>query len=367
MPNSRISPEFEEDFTDLDVIRNPEIEDVESEEEQGMFEHYRFNVDKGQTPVRLDKYITARTEEISRNRVRLAIDAGYVQVNGKPAKANYKVKPSDVIIISLPYRRKEFEVVPEKMDLDIRYEDDDVMVVNKPAGLVVHPGHGHFSGTLLNGLAYYFGRNCGQSAEDGRLGILVHRIDKDTSGTLLIAKNDEAQLYLAQQFFVHSIERKYIAIVWGDMENESGTITGNIVRDPNNRLKFKVTDDETKGKYAVTHYRVVERLGYITVIECTLETGRTHQIRVHLNHIGHPLFNDGLYGGDRILKGTLYSKYKQFINNCFKILPRQGLHAETIGFIHPVTHEKITVESELPEDMTSLIAKFRDFVKNRKE
>lgn len=339
--------------------------ELPEDEEQGLFEHYRFNVDKGQTMIRLDKYITAHTEGISRNRIQLAIGAGYVNVNGKPAKANYKVKPLDVITISLPFQRRGFEILPEKMDLDIRYEDDDVMVVNKPAGLVVHPGCGHFTGTLLNGLAYYLGRSQGPDAEDDRMGILVHRIDKDTSGTLLIAKNDEAQLYLAHQFFVHSIERKYIAIVWGDMEEDSGTIRSNIVRDPNDRLRFIATDDETKGKYAVTHYRVLERLGYITVIECILETGRTHQIRVHMNHIGHPLFNDARYGGDKILKGTLYAKYKQFINNCFEVLPRQGLHAKTIGFIHPVTHKKIVVESELPEDMTNLIEKFRRFLNNR--
>ena len=324
----------------------------DSDEEQGMFEHYGLTVDRGQSLLRIDKYLTAHIEGASRHRIQLAIDAGYVRVNGTVIKANYKVKPQDEIRIFLPYRRRGFEILPEKMDLDIRYEDEDVLVVNKPAGLVVHPGCGHFTGTLLNGLAWYLGRSQGPDAPDDRMGILVHRIDKDTSGTLLIAKNDDAQAYLARQFFVHSIERKYTAIVWGDMEGDSGTITG------------KVVEDGT-GKHAVTHWRVIERLGYITVVECSLETGRTHQIRVHMNHIGHPLFNDSRYGGDRILKGTLYSKYRQFIDNCFEILPRQALHAGTIGFIHPRTHEKVTVSSGLPADMTALIEKFRNFVSSR--
>lgn len=340
-------------------------EEEECSDEQGLFEHYRFDVDKGQSLLRLDKYITAHIEGISRHRVQLAIDAGYVFVNGNVAKANYKVKPSDLITISLPYRRRGVEILPEKMDLDIKYEDDDVLVINKPAGLVVHPGNGHYTGTLLNGLAWYLGRSQGPDAEDDRMGILVHRIDKDTSGTLLIAKNEESQLFLAKQFFVHSIERKYIAIVWGDMEHDDGTIIGNIGRDPSDRLKFKVIEDGSSGKHAVTHYHVIERLGYVTVVECRLETGRTHQIRVHFNHIGHPLFSDSRYGGDRILKGTLYARYKRFIDNCFEILPRQALHAKTIGFVHPVTHEKIVVESELPDDMKALLEKFRYFVKSR--
>ena len=325
----------------------------ESDEEQGMFEHYGLTVDRGQSLLRIDKYLTAHIEGASRHRIQLAIDAGYVRVNGTVIKANYKVKPQDEIKIFLPYRRRGFEILPEKMDLDIRYEDEDVLVLNKPAGLVVHPGCGHFTGTLLD-------------AQDDRMGILVHRIDKDTSGTLLIAKNDEAQAYLARQFFVHSIDRRYTAIVWGDMEGDSGTVTGDIGRDPANRIRFKVVETGT-GKHAVTHWKVIERLGYVTVVECRLETGRTHQIRVHMNHIGHPLFNDSLYGGDRILKGTLYTRYRQFIDNCFEILPRQALHAGTIGFIHPRTHEKISVSSELPADMKALIEKFRNFVSSRQQ
>lgn len=342
-----------------------ELLDDESGGEQGMFEHYSYTVDKGQSLLRVDKYITAHTEGISRHRVQLAIDAGFVKANGKTVKANYKVKPLDEIKIYLPYRRRGFEIHPEKMDLDIRYEDEDVLVVNKPAGLVVHPGCGNWTGTLINGLAYYLGRSQGPDAEDDRMGMLVHRIDKDTSGTLLIAKNDDAQAYLAHQFFVHSIERVYTAIVWGDMENDEGTIIGNIGRDPNDRLRFKVYEDGSAGKYAVTHYKVIERLGYVTVVECRLETGRTHQIRVHMNHIGHPLFNDARYGGDMILKGTLYSKYRQFIDNCFERMPRQALHAGTLGFIHPRTKEKIVVSSELPDDMVETIERFRNFVKSR--
>ena len=338
----------------------------ESDEEQGMFEHYGLTVDRGQSLLRIDKYLTAHIEGASRHRIQLAIDAGYVRVNGTVIKANYKVKPQDEIKIFLPYRRRGFEILPEKMDLDIRYEDEDVLVLNKPAGLVVHPGCGHFTGTLLNGLAWYLGRSQGPDAQDDRMGILVHRIDKDTSGTLLIAKNDEAQAYLARQFFVHSIDRRYTAIVWGDMEGDSGTVTGDIGRDPANRIRFKVVETGT-GKHAVTHWKVLERLGYVTVVECRLETGRTHQIRVHMNHIGHPLFNDSLYGGDRILKGTLYTRYRQFIDNCFEILPRQALHAGTIGFIHPRTHEKISVSSELPADMKALIEKFRNFVSSRQQ
>lgn len=352
----------DEVYIDEDIESNSESEDAEN----GMFEHFRFTVDKGQAMLRIDKYLTARMENTSRHRIQLAIGAEYVRVNGKVIKANYKVKPLDLITILLPYQRRGFEVLPEKIPLDIRYEDEDVLVINKPAGLVVHPGCGHYTGTLLNGLAYYLGIKQGEDAKDDRMGVLVHRIDKDTSGTLIIAKNDEAQLALAKQFFDHSIERKYIAIVWGDMEQDEGTVSGNIARDPNDRLRFKVFEDESIGKHAVTHYKVIERLGYVTVIECRLETGRTHQIRVHMNYIGHPLFNDDRYGGDKILKGVLYSKYRQFIDNCFEILPRQALHAKTLGFIHPRTHKKILVESELPEDMVNLIDKFRKFTASRK-
>lgn len=351
---------------ELDQLPDLSAEE-QDDEEGGFFEHFRFEVPRGQALLRIDKYLVSHLEGTSRHRVQQAIDAAYVQVNGKTAKANYKVKPLDLITISLPYRRRGVEILPEKMDLDIRYEDDDLLVVNKPAGLVVHPGCGNYTGTLINGLAYYLGKRQDADEGDERMGMLVHRIDKNTSGILLIAKNDEAQLKLAEQFFHHTIDRKYIAIVWGDVKEDSGTVVGHIGRDPNNRQCFKVFPDGSSGKHAVTHYRVLQRFGYVTVIECKLETGRTHQIRVHMNHIGHPLFNDDRYGGDRILKGTLYAKYKKFIDNCFEILPRQALHAKNLGFIHPRTGEHIFVESEIPEDMTRVMKRFSDFSSGRRD
>ncbi len=335
---------------------------ADGDEEQGMFEHFRFEVDKGQSLLRIDKYLTLHLTQTSRHRIQLAISAGYVRVNDVVVKANYKVKPLDVITIMMPYERRGFEVVPEDIPLDIVYEDDDLLVVNKPAGLVVHPGHGHFSGTLVNALAYHLGITPDEDASDERMGVLVHRIDKDTSGLLVVAKNDEAQLKLAKQFFDHTIERKYVAIVWGNIEEDEGTIEGNIGRDPNDRLRFRVFQEEDRGRHAVTHFRVLERFGYVTLVECVLETGRTHQIRVHMNYIGHPLFNDSLYGGDRILKGPLYAKYKQFIDNCFELLPRQALHAKTLGFVHPRTGKQIRFDSEIPAAMQALIEKWRKYV-----
>lgn len=330
------------------------------QEIQEMFEHFRFVVDKGQTPLRIDKYLSTHMENTSRHRIQLAIKQEYIRVNDTVVKANYIAKPGDVITLVMPFEKHEYEIRPENIPLNVVYEDEDVLVINKPAGLVVHPGHGHFSGTLLNALAWHLGID-GKDSCDDRLGILVHRIDKDTSGLLVIAKNDEAQLVLAKQFFDHSIERRYIAIVWGNIKEDSGTITGNIGRDPNDRLRFKVFKDGTNGKHAVTHYKVLERFGYVTVVECRLETGRTHQIRVHFNYIGHPLFNDERYGGDQIKEGTIYSKYRQFIENCFKILPRQALHAKTLGFIHPRTGKPMSFDSQLPEDMTALIDKWRRY------
>ena len=342
-----------------------ENEDFEKESSGGMFEHYRFNVDKGQSLLRIDKYITEHMEKTSRHRIQLAIEAGYVRVNDKVVKSNYRVKPYDIITIVLPYQRRGMEVMPEDIPLDVVYEDDDMLIINKPAGLVVHPGHGHFRGTLVNALAHYLGLSQGPDAQDERMGILVHRIDKNTSGLLVVAKNDEAQLHLAKQFFYHTIERKYVAIVWGNVKDDEGTITGNIARDPNDRLRFKVFPDGEIGKHAVTHYKVLERFGYVTLVECKLETGRTHQIRVHMNHIGHPLFNDDRYGGDKILKGTLYAKYKQFIDNCFKLLPRQALHAKTLGLDHPVTGKHIFFETPLPADMVALIEKWRKYANSQ--
>lgn len=356
------------DFED-DTIQDFDSEEAGDEiayedEGQEMFEHFRFDIDKGQTPMRVDKYLATHMEYTSRHRIQLAIKQEYVRVNDKAAKANVIVRPGDVVTFVMPYQRRGLEILPENIPLDIVHEDDDVLVLNKPAGMVVHPGHGHFSGTLVNALAFHLGISQGPDAEDERMGVLVHRIDKDTSGLLVVAKNEEAQLKLAKQFFVHSIDRIYIAIVWGNIKEDEGTITGNIGRDPNDRMRFKVFPDGDHGKHAVTHYRVLERFGYVTVVECRLETGRTHQIRVHFNYIGHPLFNDSRYDGSEIRKGTIYAKYRKFIENCFSILPRQALHAKTLGFIHPSTGEHIVFDSPLPQDMQELIEKWRRYASN---
>ena len=329
-------------------------------DEPELYEHHRIVVDKGQMMLRLDKYLQMRLEGVSRNKIQLAVKAGCVQVNGRAAKSNYKVKPSDEIIVLLPEPPHNFEVLPEPVPFDIVYEDDDVVVVDKRAGLVVHPGYGNFTGTLLNGLLYYFQDKQGR---DGKpiVPYLVHRIDKDTSGLLLVAKNEEAQLVLAKQFFDHSIERKYNALVWGGFDEDQGTIIGNLERSPIDRRVMHVTDDLERGKHAVTHWRVLERFGYVTLVECVLETGRTHQIRAHMQHIGHPLFNDAAYGGDRILKGTTFSKYKQFVENCFSLLPRQALHALVLGFDHPTTGQHLHFELPLPSDMGAVLDKWRNY------
>ena len=344
---------------DLYDSRPEELENIE-DEEQGMFEHFRFNVDKGQAPVRIDKYMTSHMEDTSRHRIQLAIKQGYVTINGKTAKANVIVRPEDVIRFVMPYRRRGLEIIPQDIPLDIVYEDEDLLVVNKLAGMVVHPGHGNFDGTLINALAFHLGISQGPDADDERMGILVHRIDKDTSGLLVVSKNDEAQLKLARQFFEHSIDRRYTAVVWGNVKDDEGMIEGNIGRDPNDRLRFKVYPDD-RGKTAITHYRVLERFGFVTLVECKLETGRTHQIRVHMSHIGHPLFNDERYGGSEIRSGTIYSKYRQFIENCFKLCPRQALHARTLGFVHPKTGKWMQFESPLPADILALIEKWRSY------
>ena len=340
----------------------PEVE-VE-DEEQGMFEHFRLSVDVGQTPMRIDKYMSEHMEDTSRHRVQLAIKEGYVHVGDKIVKANFIVRPGDIIRFVMPYRRRGLEILPQDIPLDIVYEDDDLLIVNKAAGMVVHPGHGHFEGTLINALSYHLGISQGPEAEDERMGILVHRIDKDTSGLLVVAKNDESQLRLAKQFFEHSIERKYVAVVWGNIAEDEGTIEGTIGRDPNDRLRYRVFDDPAKGKHAVTHYKVLERFGFVTFVQCILETGRTHQIRVHMSSIGHPLFNDERYGGNEIRKGTIYSKYRQFIQNCFQICPRQALHAKTLGFEHPVSGKWISFDSRIPDDMTALLDKWRTYCHN---
>ena len=328
---------------------------------QEMFEHFRLEVDPGQEPVRIDKYMSAHLEDTYRNRIQQAFKEGYVRVGDATVKANYIVRPGDIIRFVMPYRRRGLEIIPQDIPLDIVYEDDDVLVVNKPAGMVVHPGHGHYEGTLVNALSHHLGISQDSDALDERMGILVHRIDKDTSGLLAVAKNDEAQLHLARQFFDHSIDRRYNAIVWGDLREDEGTVEGYIGRDPNDRLRFKVVEDEDHGKRAVTHYRVLERFGFVTLVECKLETGRTHQIRVHMSQLGHPIFNDERYGGSEIRKGTIYAKYKQFIRNCFEICPRQALHARTLGFVHPRTGEWLQFDSVLPEDMTALLDKWRKY------
>ncbi|MFA6593054.1 MAG: RluA family pseudouridine synthase [Bacteroidales bacterium] len=348
----------------FDNIDNQEEDILSSVDDAGMFEHFRLNVDVGQTPMRIDKYMSSHLEDTSRHRIQLAIKEGYVKLNEKTAKANAIVRPGDLIRFIMPYQRRGMEILPEDIPLNIVYEDDDLLVVNKPAGMVVHPGHGHFSGTLVNALASHLGLKQDADADDERMGVLVHRIDKDTSGLLVVAKNDESQLKLAKQFFEHSIERRYVAVVWGNLKDDEGTIDTTIGRDPNDRLRFKVYSDPEKGKRAVTHFKVLERFGYVTVVECRLETGRTHQIRVHLSSIGHPLFNDERYGGSEIRKGTIYSKYKQFINNCFQICPRQALHAKTLGFVHPSTKKWMSFDSELPEDMSALIEKWRKYSAN---
>ena len=327
-----------------------------------LFEHFRLEVDAGQAPVRIDRYMSEHMEDTSRSRVQQAIKEGYVTVNGEPAKANYAVRPGDVISFSMPYRRRGLEIVPQDIPLDIVYEDEDVLVVDKPAGMVVHPGHGHYEGTLINALSHHLGISQGPEAEDERMGILVHRIDKDTSGLLAVAKNPESQLKLAKQFFDHSIDRRYVAVVWGDLPEDEGTIDGDIGRDPGDRLRFKVVGEGREGKHAVTHYRVLERFGFVTFVECRLETGRTHQIRVHMSSIGHPIFNDARYGGSEIRKGTIYTKYRQFIANCFELCPRQALHARTLGFKHPVTGREMDFTSPLPPDMDALLEKWRAYI-----
>ena len=359
-----VSFELEETSLGRDVIVEEGAAGASDDEEQGMFEHFRLNADPGQTPIRIDKFMACHLEDTSRHRVQVAIKNGYVRLNDKLAKANMIVRPGDVIRFVMPYERHGFEVLPENIPLDIVYEDDDLLIVNKPAGMVVHPGHGHFDGTLVNALAYHLGLKPGQEAKDERMGVLVHRIDMDTSGLLVVAKNDEAQLNLARQFFEHSIERRYVAVVWGNLREEEGTIDGNIGRDPNDRLRFKVYPNGETGKHAVTHYKVLERFGFVTLVECRLETGRTHQIRVHMSHIGHPLFNDARYGGAEIRKGTIYSKYRQFIRNCFEICPRQALHAKTLGFVHPKTGKEVKFDSQLPADMTALLEKWRRYSSN---
>ncbi|MBP93515.1 MAG: RNA pseudouridine synthase [Flavobacteriaceae bacterium] len=333
-------------------------------EEDDLYEHYAFTAEKGQTPLRIDKYLMNFIENATRNKIQAAAKTGNIYVNDEPVKSNYKVKPFDKIRVLFEHPPYEYLLTPENIPLNIVYEDDDLLVVNKEPGMVVHPGHGNYSGTLINALIYHFENLPNNSSN--RPG-LVHRIDKDTSGLLVIAKNEESMAHLSKQFFDKTSEREYIAIAWGNIEEDEGTIEGNIGRHPKNRLENTVylDDDSDKGKPAVTHYKVLERLGYVTLVSCKLETGRTHQIRVHMKHIGHTLFNDERYGGERILKGTTFTKYRQFVENCFKVLPRQALHAKTLGFEHPKTGEMMRFDSEIPQDMQDCIEKWRNYSKHQ--
>ena len=338
-------------------------EDLEgSDDPQGdgqMYEHFRFVADKGQQLLRVDKFLVDHLQNASRNRIQQAAEAGCILVNGKAVKSNYRVKPADVVSVVMDRPRYENEIIAEDIPLDIVYEDADVLVVNKPAGLVVHPGHGNWTGTLVNALAWHFRDTPDYDVNDPRLG-LVHRIDKDTSGLLVVAKTPDAKTNLGRQFFNKTTKREYVAVVWGRPQPDAGTIIGNIARDPKDRLRMAVfAPDGEIGKHAVTHYEVIEPLGYVSVVKCVLETGRTHQIRVHMQHKGHPLFNDARYGGDQILRGTTSATYRRFVANCFEICPRQALHARTLGFVHPRTRQEMFFSCPISEDMTALMEKWR--------
>jgi 23S rRNA pseudouridine1911/1915/1917 synthase len=353
---------------DIEEIEDLDFISIDGQNEGELYEHHRFVVDKGQNLLRVDKFLTDRIQNASRTKIQAASEAGCIQVNSVAVKSNYKVKPDDVITVMMAQPPREIEIIPEDIPLDIVYEDDELMVVNKPAGMVVHPSYGHYRQTLINALAWHLKGNplfdsSGDEA-DPRPG-LVHRIDKDTSGLLVVAKTEFAKAQIGKQFADHKAARKYVALVWGNFEDEVGTITGNIGRSLRNRKVMDVFSDETIGKPAVTHYRVLERLGYVTLVECILETGRTHQIRAHMQHIGHPIFNDSTYGGDQIIKGTTFTKYKQFIQNCFKIIPRQALHAKSLGLTHPVSGGDLYFETELPADMQQIIEKWRGYISNR--
>jgi 23S rRNA pseudouridine1911/1915/1917 synthase len=336
------------------------METFDIDHEEALYEHHNFLVAKGQEPVRIDKYLMGLIENVTRNKIQQTIDQGGVFANDVMVKSNYKVKPNDVIKVLMPHPTYEQLLVPENIPIDIIFEDEHVLVVNKPAGMVVHPGHGNYSGTLVNALAYHFENLPMNSSE--RPG-LVHRIDKDTSGLLVVAKTELAMAYLTQQFANKTSEREYVALVWGNVKVDEGTIVGAIGRHPKDRMLMSVCEDESQGRPAVTHYKVLERLGYVTCISCRLETGRTHQIRVHMKHIGNTLFNDERYGGNLILKGTTFTKYKQFVDNCFKTLPRQALHARTLGFEHPITKEFMRFESDIPQDFMDCLQKWRVYSK----
>lgn len=342
---------------------NP-IHDDQQDGGDELYQRFVFTIDKGQEPYRIDKFLMNRIENATRNKLQQAINAGLVLVNNKAVKQNYKIKPFDQIVIYSDLSPESTEIVPENIPLNIAYEDDDILLINKPAGLVVHPGSGNYNGTLLNGVAYYLQQQKPGISEEvlPRFG-LVHRIDKNTSGLLVMAKNENAMRQMAKQFYDHTVKREYLALVWGDVENDKGTIKAHVGRNQRYRKLFEAYPEGEHGKDATTHYEVVERYNYVTLVKCVLETGRTHQIRVHMKYIGHPLFNDDFYGGDKILKGTIFSRYKQFVDNCFAICPRQALHARTLGFVHPGTGKEVFFESEVPDDIQKVIEKWKNYVK----
>jgi len=334
--------------------------DNNQDDSRDLYEHYRFDVDPGQSPVRIDKFLFEKIRNASRNKIQNAARSGNILVNDEAVKPSYKVRPNDSISIVLTYPPRDTEIYPEDIPIDVIYEDNDLLIVNKAAGMVVHPGYNNYTGTLVHALAHYLQKVSNQPNEEG-LGFLVHRIDKDTTGLLVVAKNEEAQSGLAKQFYHHKIDRKYQALVWGDLEHEEGTIEGNIARDKKDRRVMSIYEDDDTGKEAITHYRVIQRFRYVTLAECRLETGRTHQIRAHFKHIKHPLFNDAIYGGDRILKGTTFTKYKQFVQNCFELISRQALHAKSLGFVHPLTKKNMYFDSELPDDFKAVLDKWEHY------
>ena len=333
----------------------------ESELNDELYEHFSFKVDKGQEPLRIDKFLMNRIENASRNKIQIAAKNGFIYANDNPVKQNYKVKPGDEVKVMFTHPPYENLLEPEKIDFEIIYEDKDVLVVNKPPNLVVHPGHGNYTGTLLNGILYHVNELPENSS--GRPG-LVHRIDKDTSGLLVVAKTEIAMRNLSEQFFLKQTERKYIALTWGSFNENKGTVDNYLSRDKKNRMIMSVTEDENYGKRAITHYKVLQDFNYVSLIECQLETGRTHQIRAHMKYLGNPIFNDERYGGNKIIKGTIFTKYKQFVENCFKILPRQALHAQSLGFNHPRTNKQMKFESQLPEDISLCLEKWKNYSKN---
>jgi 23S rRNA pseudouridine1911/1915/1917 synthase len=341
-----------------------ELQDISQSQDDELFVHHQFIVDKGQQPLRIDVYITNKITNATRNKVQQAAEAGSITVNGRPVKQNYKVKPGDNIKILLPHPKATYDLSPENIPLDIVFEDDDIIIINKPAGMVVHPGSGNYSGTLVNALSYHFQQLPNLQGNENRPG-LVHRIDKNTSGLLIIAKTELAMTKLAKQFFNHTIDRKYLALVWGTFDHNGGTIVGNIGRHKRHRMMMDVYPEGDDGKEAITHYKVIESFNYTSLVECKLETGRTHQIRAHMKYIGHPIFNDDTYGGDRIVKGTVYSRYKQFVENCFQIIPRHALHAASLGFEHPRNGNRYYFETPLPVDFQNAVEKWRNFSHHR--